>query len=117
MMPAMRAVPSTSPFFALPDRIRSSVALLMTTRPSATAMRSVAALADTSTMRASPPESIWVRAGPFLESPALEDLSLEDLSLEDLSLEDLSLEDLSLEDLSPISARPARWRRRRSAPT
>ena len=42
MMPAIRAVPSTSPFLALPDTISSSVALLMTTRPSATAVRSVA---------------------------------------------------------------------------
>ena len=38
MMPAMRAVPSTSPFFALPETISPSVALLMTTRPSAIAI-------------------------------------------------------------------------------
>ena len=37
MMPAIRAVPSTSPFLALPETISASVALLMTTRPSATA--------------------------------------------------------------------------------
>ena len=67
MMPAMRAVPSTSPFLALPETISSSVALLMTTRPSATAMRSVAGFADTSTIRASPLASIWVRAGRVLE--------------------------------------------------
>src|SRR5437879_8301706 len=64
MMPAMRAVPSTSPFLALPDTIRSSVVLLMTTRPSATASRSVAGLSETSTIRASPEVPIWVRAGP-----------------------------------------------------
>src|SRR5262249_40140903 len=63
MMPAMRAVPSTSPFLALPERIRSSVALVMTTRPSATASRSVAGFSDTSTIRASPEAPIWVRAG------------------------------------------------------
>src|SRR6266567_4318244 len=63
MMPAMRAVPSTSPFLALPETIRSSVAFSMTTRPSATASRSVAALSETSTIRASPEALIWVRAG------------------------------------------------------
>ena len=55
MMPAMRAAPSTSPFLALPSSTRSSVFAVITTRPSATATRSVAAFADTSTMRASPP--------------------------------------------------------------
>src|SRR5437879_3967640 len=68
MMPAMRAVPSTSPFLALPERINSSVALLMITRPSAIAMRSVAGLADTSTIRASPLLSMWVRAVPSLQA-------------------------------------------------
>src|SRR6476469_5196261 len=67
MMPAMRAVPSTSPFLALPETINSSVALPMTTRPSATAVRSVAGLADTSTIRASPLASMWVRAGSSLD--------------------------------------------------
>src|SRR5258708_16518763 len=66
MMPAMRAVPSTSPFLALPETISANVALLMTTRPSATAVRSVAGFADTSTIRASPLASMWVRAGPPL---------------------------------------------------
>src|SRR4051812_22260131 len=63
MMPATRAVSSTSPFLAFPETIRSSVALLMTTRPSAVAIRSVAGLEDTSTIRASPLPSIWVSAG------------------------------------------------------
>src|SRR5689334_6320888 len=71
MMPAMRAVPSTSPFLALPDTISSSVALVMRTRPSATASRSVAGLAETSTIRASPEAPIWVRAGPGLVDLAL----------------------------------------------
>src|SRR5690349_8184203 len=62
MMPAIRAVPSTSPFLALPETISSSVALRITTRPSATATRSVAGFAETSTIRASPLLSMWVRA-------------------------------------------------------
>src|SRR5262249_12324409 len=61
--PAMRAVPSTSPFLALPERMSSSVAGLMTTRPSATASRSVAGLSETSTIRASPEAAMWGRAG------------------------------------------------------
>src|SRR5215467_5452442 len=60
MMPAMRAAPSTSPFLASPLSTRSSVAGVITTRPSATAMRSVAGFADTSTMRASPLWPRWV---------------------------------------------------------
>src|SRR5438874_2844180 len=63
MMPAMRAAPSTSPFLALPLRTRSSVDMAIATRPSATATRSVAALAETSTMRASPPLARWVNLG------------------------------------------------------
>src|ERR1017187_8498851 len=66
-MPATRAVPKTSPFLALPETISSSVALLMTMRPSATAVRAVAGLAETSTIRASPFVPIWLRAGPSLE--------------------------------------------------
>src|SRR6266702_40595 len=76
MMPAMRAVPSTSPFLAFPETIRSSVALVMTTRPSATASRSVAVLSETSTIRASPEAPIWVRAGLAF---ALADLGLDGL--------------------------------------
>src|SRR5690349_7221918 len=60
MMPAMRAAPSTSPFLALPERTRASVFFDMATRPCAVATRSVAGLADTSTMRASPPAEMWV---------------------------------------------------------
>src|SRR5580704_10056442 len=60
MMPAMRAVPSTSPFLASPLRTMSSVFAVISTRPSATATRSVAALAETSTMWASPPLPIWL---------------------------------------------------------
>src|SRR5262245_7367692 len=60
MMPAMRAAPSTSPFLASPLSTRSRVAGAITTRPSATATRSVAGFADTSTMRASPLWPRWV---------------------------------------------------------
>ncbi len=60
MMPAMRAAPSTSPFLALPLSTRSSVFRVITTRPSATAIRAVAGLAETSTMRASPRRPRWV---------------------------------------------------------
>src|SRR4051812_5408537 len=60
MMPAMRAAPRTSPFLASPLSTRSSVLRVITTRPSATATRSVAAFADTSTMRASPRLLRWV---------------------------------------------------------
>src|SRR5580698_1577819 len=60
MMPAMRAVPSTSPFFASPLRTRFSVFAVISTRPSATATRSVAGLAETSTIWASPRAPRWL---------------------------------------------------------
>src|SRR6185437_10481471 len=60
MMPASRAAPSTSPLRALPATTKSSVSRRMMTLPSATATRSVAFLAETSTMRAWPRGSIWV---------------------------------------------------------
>src|SRR5215211_1388117 len=60
MMPAMRAAPSTSPFLASPLSTMSSVLAVIATRPSATATRSVTALAPTSTMRASPRRPRWV---------------------------------------------------------
>src|SRR3569832_471507 len=60
-MPAMRAMPSTSPFFAVPDSIRASVAGCISMRPAATAIRWVAVLPATSTMWAWPWASKWVR--------------------------------------------------------
>src|SRR5262249_37355070 len=63
MIPAMRAAPSTSPFLALPCSTRSRVFTVITTRPSATASRSVAGLVETSTMRASPRSPRWVSVG------------------------------------------------------
>ena len=59
-MAAMRATPSTSPFFAVPAVIRASVAGCMRMSPVAMAMRWVSALADTSTMWACPWPSKWV---------------------------------------------------------
>src|SRR3984957_7045191 len=64
MMPAMRAAPSTSPFLALPSRTMSSVFAVISTRPSATATRAVAGVAETSTMWASPRAPRWVRFFP-----------------------------------------------------
>ncbi|MNR30883.1 hypothetical protein D3C85_1483600 [compost metagenome] len=66
MMPAMRAMPSTSPFFALPEAISAKVAGSMTIRPSATAIRWVAGLAATSTIWAWPWASKWV-SGEVME--------------------------------------------------
>ncbi|MCY1202547.1 hypothetical protein D3C87_772040 [compost metagenome] len=60
-MPAMRAMPSTSPFLAVPDSISASVAGCISMRPVATATRWVAGLAATSTMWAWPWASKWVR--------------------------------------------------------
>src|SRR3569623_2089342 len=68
MMPAIRAVPSTSPFLALPSTMSLSVSALITTKPSATATRSVASFADTSIICASPLASIWVREGLLIAS-------------------------------------------------
>ncbi len=53
-IPAMRAAPSTSPFLASPLSTMSSVLRAIRTKPSASATRSVAGFADTSTMCASP---------------------------------------------------------------
>src|SRR5690606_5087059 len=60
IMPAMRAVASTSPFLALPAWMAANVPACIRTDPSATATRSVSAFAPTSTMCASPELPIWV---------------------------------------------------------
>src|SRR5262245_32180615 len=60
MMPARRAVASTSPFLAVPASSKASVAGRMATKPSARAERCVMLLAETSTMRASPLALRWV---------------------------------------------------------
>jgi dolichyl-phosphate-mannose--protein O-mannosyl transferase len=61
MMAAMRAMPSTSPFLAVPLRMMASVSGFMRIEPVARAMRWVSALAPTSTMWACPVASKWVR--------------------------------------------------------
>ncbi len=57
---AMRATPSTSPFFAVPERTMARVSGFMRMWPSATATRRVSSLAPTSTIRAAPRSSKWV---------------------------------------------------------
>ncbi len=57
----MRAMPSTSPFLAVPASMMASVAACMSMRPPATAVRWVLALVATSTMWAWPCASKWVR--------------------------------------------------------
>src|SRR5690349_10033746 len=60
-MPAMRAVPRTSPFGASPAATAAAVSGLMRTTARATARRAVSSLAPTSTIRAVPSPSRWVR--------------------------------------------------------
>src|SRR4051812_33037674 len=61
MMPASCATESTSPFLTLPARISARVSGAMTTAPFATATRSVSDFSETSTIRALPSASKWVR--------------------------------------------------------
>src|SRR5215218_190432 len=62
-MPAMRAVPSTSPFGALPSRTAAAVVGLMRTTARASARRSVTSLPPTSTIRARPASPMWESSG------------------------------------------------------
>src|SRR5690348_3073662 len=62
MMPASWATASTSPLAAFLSRISARVAGCMTTLAFAVAMRSVTSLSPTSTMRALPRSSKWVRS-------------------------------------------------------
>src|SRR5262245_39862943 len=59
-MPAMRAVPSTSPFGASPLRTAATVSGDILTTARATALRSVTSLSPTSTIRAFPASSMCV---------------------------------------------------------
>src|SRR5260221_4599100 len=59
-IPAMRATPSTSPFFAFPASTRASDAGFMRIVPAAVATRWVSGLAPTSTIFAAPRSSKWV---------------------------------------------------------
>src|SRR3954451_19345210 len=62
-MPAIRAVPRTSPFGASPAATAAAVSGAMRTKACAVARRCVISLADTSTIRAAPDASRWVRSG------------------------------------------------------
>ena len=60
-IPAIRATCRTSPFVPSPDRINSSVAGSHRTTASAVADRRVTGFSATSTIRAAPDSSKWVR--------------------------------------------------------
>ena len=62
-MPAIRAVPSTSPFGASPRATIAAVSGLMRTTARARARRSLSAFPPTSTMRARPALSRWLSCG------------------------------------------------------
>src|SRR5436190_1942044 len=62
-MPATRATPSTSPFGASPAATAAAVWGAIRTNARATARRLVTSLPDTSTIRAAPDSSRWVRSG------------------------------------------------------
>src|ERR1700722_17962975 len=72
MMPANSAAARTLPFFESPASALAKVSRVMRTRPCATASRAVTGFSPTSTMRAWPPESRWVRSSAitFPESVA-----------------------------------------------
>src|SRR4030088_3009883 len=61
MIPATRATPRASPFASSEARIASRVAAAIRTTHSAVASRRVSALAPTSTIRAAPDLSRWVK--------------------------------------------------------
>src|SRR5215471_18982240 len=61
MIPASRATDSTSPFFTRPLSTRSRVSFAMSTVAVAVATRSVSGFSETSTMRAAPLVSKWLR--------------------------------------------------------
>src|SRR6478672_10700581 len=69
MMPASCATASTSPLAAFLVAISARVAGCMTTLALAVATRSVTSLSPTSTMRALPRSSKWVRSLMFATSP------------------------------------------------
>ena len=61
MMPAMRATPSTSPFFTVPLSTAANASAFMVMMPCATASRKVTFFSLTSTITAFPAASKWVR--------------------------------------------------------
>src|SRR3954447_23199947 len=62
-MPAMRATPRTSPLGASPAETAAAVSGLIDTNARETACRRVISFDDTSTIRAAPESSRWVRSG------------------------------------------------------
>src|SRR4051795_1903646 len=62
-MPAIRATPRTSPLGASPAETAAAVSGLIETNARATACRRVISFDDTSTIRAAPESSRWVRSG------------------------------------------------------
>src|SRR3954447_5063367 len=62
-MPAIRATPRTSPLGASPAETAAAVSGLIDTNARATACRRVISFDDTSTIRAAPESSRWVRSG------------------------------------------------------
>src|SRR3984885_3097870 len=69
-MPAILATASASPLGTVPSRSAATAAADSSTRPDAVATRAVTSLADTSTMRACPTASRWVRSRAAPGPPA-----------------------------------------------
>ena len=61
MIPATRATASASPFGTSPDLSSATTSADTSTRPDAVAVRAVTSLPETSTIRAAPASSTWVR--------------------------------------------------------
>src|SRR4051812_47086325 len=70
-MPAMRATASASPLGRPSRRSSAMTSGVVTKRPAARASRAVTSLADTSTMRAAPAASTWVRPALSVMAPTL----------------------------------------------
>ena len=102
-MPAMRETPRTSPFLRLLLRMRESgVALEKYMVPTAMAVRTVWALAETLTMCADPEAVRWGRAG-CVAAGDVEDLVMEAGSVVDSS--SLSLVGMAGEDCGSSGGR------------
>ena len=69
-IPAIRAIPSTSPFFIPPAAIAATVSFFMKTVAHATAVRRVGSFAPTSTITARPASSKWLNGIALLLSAA-----------------------------------------------
>src|ERR1700709_658195 len=76
MIPARRATASVSPLGTPAPRSSETTSAATSTRPPATASRAVTSLPDTSTIRAAPDSSTWLRRSAIL-SPRCPRVSLE----------------------------------------